>query len=107
MDNAGSITLGWRVTQDRCGYALIAGHVITRGRMAGYCNDRLLVEMLGPQGQVMDLNVGFIPGYLRRLTPGRRVQTTKGENRWQPKQSARSRTRLAPARRTESGGPIS
>lgn len=25
MDNAGSITLGWRITQDRCGYALIAG----------------------------------------------------------------------------------
>ena len=32
---------------------------------------------------------------------------TKGENRCQPKQSARSRTRLAPVRRTETGGPIS
>ena len=32
---------------------------------------------------------------------------TKGENRWQPKQSARSCTRLAAPGRTGTGGPIS
>src|SRR5712692_5879096 len=32
---------------------------------------------------------------------------TKGENRWQPKQSARSRTPLPASGRTATGGPIS
>jgi hypothetical protein len=41
--------------------------------MAGYYNDRLLVEILDTQGQVMDRNIGFIPGYLRRQTPGWRM----------------------------------
>jgi hypothetical protein len=57
-------TLDWQATQDRAGRGLIAGHVITYGGKAGYCNTRLLVRTLDAQGQVIAQNIGFIPGYV-------------------------------------------
>jgi hypothetical protein len=64
VGNAGTISLDWQVTQDKAGRPLITGRVITYGGKAGYCNSRLLVETLDPQGQVTARNVGFIPGYV-------------------------------------------
>lgn len=64
VGNAGTITLDWEATRDGAGRPLIAGHVITYGGKAGYCNTRLLVETVDAQGQVTARNMGFIPGYV-------------------------------------------
>jgi hypothetical protein len=91
VGNAGTITLDWQATQDRAGRPLIAGHVITYGGKAGYCNARLLVETVDTQGQTTAQNVGFIPGYIggydnvyfeepvRAPGPGYRVSITSWE----------------------------